>query len=1441
MSRTVNNKSNQVLFGVIAVLLASSGGILFSDAFAANPELFTKVITPEDYVETNSLVVQSEFVTADLTLLDNDIIDITIFDKTYEVTKDNVDVRSDTDYSWFGKGDASVVLTVDEFGFMGSFLTDDGKFKITQVGEIYKVSLLDLSKLPESADPVNFVSYFVQPQLPQSVQDQIDRLERAYNDNHDYTKDDIDVTIDVFVAYTENAEAWMENDSGRVSRSLQNAIDDGNHASAWNDLPVRYNLVGSEDVRYSDTDFLTDLGALANRDRIFDRAFAVADQRNADVFILVTHLGFDNSSAAYGVCGIANDILVKNARDSFAVVYAECLPNYTFTHEIGHLQGAGHNKDARDIGNFDRYTNSEFDYGHGFYVGDFPDSRGNFQGGVRSIMSTDCNPAAFVQCSRVDRWSDPSINFPGQYGNDVAGTAIQNNAKVIFVTGPYISSLAGDPQSYGETNVVGTINLSDLSIVQGETVTIRATFTKAIDDQNPPRLEISDGTRTSTVTMSKTTTTEYVTDYTFNLESGTVTLRFTDGLGELGALIQGQPNGQASFIVSIPDNTPPVITLNPPNPQTIELGIGYTELGATTDDGSPVTINDSAFVDTLGSYTIYYDSEDLAGNEADQVTRTVNVVDTIEPEITTLDQTFEATAVDTPLTSDDYGIATVIDNSGEIITPTNNAPETFSLGNTTITWTAIDSSNNESTATQIITIQDNTLPTFTFIPADIIVEATGERTSIDIGNPTATDIFAVTITNDAPDSFSVGDTQVTWTATDANNNSATATQLITVQEIIQPITTDGTVASYTKITSQTIGTSDDKTIGFGAGDLFGYKSTNMGDLDGNGAEDFATIAFHETNDGISELGDGDQLGNAYLVLMNTDSTIKESHELSNCATVDETRETRTFGESMDYLGIIDGKHLLLISDYHFSTIHALSIDPVDYSHTCSEIKVDGLNGLGWPFTVAGTIEVDNNDDSIPDLIAEVNRGELYVLDLNFVDSNITVTEQIINDALLLRSDPNWNQRNFENVVVADIDGDDSTIDLVLGEPRGDATTNGAIHVAFIDKSSLEIESVTSITFENLEIAVNQNGTPHFGIGLANMGDLNDDGVDDIAVGIEFLSIGNDYSGGVSIMFLNDDGSIKEMSLISNDSVPYVLETADYFGKGLESIDIDGDGFAELVASAHQDDTGGVDAGAVYVLTFDQDTPLNPVNYNLAPTPIILNPTFDNYFTQFSSFANYAYADDPTPAFGLVELPFTSTTTVDDVLTIQNIDFDTEPPVIQEIDIDFDRDTGDVFINWDFTDRIQDIDTCHTKTQIIFESADTYQRSHFLGSNIDTLNYNPIWKAEDVITANGTEVNCVGSISYNQNDFEYNSDVTFSLDMSFYHTTSTDTDYHYTSQAALGYWPTSSDWWEIMSIDDMENYYSTAEIQINNDGISDKMYITLDNYENPVYNRSYAYP
>lgn len=243
----------------------------------------------------------------------------------------------------------------------------------------------------------------------------------------------------------------------------------------------------------------------------------------------------------------------------------------------------------------------------------------------------------------------------------------------------------------------------------------------------------------------------------------------------------------AKQTITVQDTIAPVITLEGPSKLILELGVdSFKGYGATVSDNLPnytgnVTVGGDT-VDELvvGFYYITYDAPpDASGNIPTQVTRSVHVADTIPPQlIVPSNYTSEATAILTPLNSTDYGYAKVIDNNPDI-TIKNDAPSAFPLGDTIITWFGSDTSNGVS-ATQTITIQDTTPPVITS-PTDITVQATGPHTLVNIGNATAADIFSVTINNDAPESFPIGETIVTYTATDSNGNVNTATQTILVE------------------------------------------------------------------------------------------------------------------------------------------------------------------------------------------------------------------------------------------------------------------------------------------------------------------------------------------------------------------------------------------------------------------------------------------------------------------------------------------------------------------------------------------------------------------------------------------------------------------------------------------------------------------------------------
>jgi ELWxxDGT repeat protein len=88
------------------------------------------------------------------------------------------------------------------------------------------------------------------------------------------------------------------------------------------------------------------------------------------------------------------------------------------------------------------------------------------------------------------------------------------------------------------------------------------------------------------------------------------------------------------------------------------------------------------------------------------------------------------------------------------------------------------------------TVADTTPPVIT-APPNVTVEATGpDGATVDPGTATASDLSGVAaVTGGAPGTFPIGETTITWTATDPSGNKATATQLITVLDSVEPVLT----------------------------------------------------------------------------------------------------------------------------------------------------------------------------------------------------------------------------------------------------------------------------------------------------------------------------------------------------------------------------------------------------------------------------------------------------------------------------------------------------------------------------------------------------------------------------------------------------------------------------------------------------------------------------
>ena len=160
-------------------------------------------------------------------------------------------------------------------------------------------------------------------------------------------------------------------------------------------------------------------------------------------------------------------------------------------------------------------------------------------------------------------------------------------------------------------------------------------------------------------------------------------------------------------------DTLPVITLLGEATVTLEIGTTYTDAGATANDNYDGDMTDTIVIinnvdsAVVGTYAVTYNVSDANGNAAEEVTRTVNVVDTTVPVITLLGEVTVTLEVGTSYT--DAG-ATASDNyDGDItasIATINNA-DTSTVGSYTVTYNVSDANgNNAVQVTRTVNVVD---------------------------------------------------------------------------------------------------------------------------------------------------------------------------------------------------------------------------------------------------------------------------------------------------------------------------------------------------------------------------------------------------------------------------------------------------------------------------------------------------------------------------------------------------------------------------------------------------------------------------------------------------------------------------------------------------------------------------------------------------------------
>ena len=199
----------------------------------------------------------------------------------------------------------------------------------------------------------------------------------------------------------------------------------------------------------------------------------------------------------------------------------------------------------------------------------------------------------------------------------------------------------------------------------------------------------------------------------------------------------------------------------------------------------------------LGSYTIHIEANDGTNNATKDITLTV--ADQTAPQISCPANITRNTDPGTCSASGiNPGTATATDNCDTtptiVGTRSDSQPlnASYPKGTTTIHWTATDDAGNTSSCDQTVTVEDHEAPTIS-CPANIVLEPTCPTGAIatwtaPVGTDNCPGATTARTAGGAPGSvFPIGTTTVTYTVTDASNNSTSCSFTVTVKTPQQTI------------------------------------------------------------------------------------------------------------------------------------------------------------------------------------------------------------------------------------------------------------------------------------------------------------------------------------------------------------------------------------------------------------------------------------------------------------------------------------------------------------------------------------------------------------------------------------------------------------------------------------------------------------------------------
>ncbi len=284
-------------------------------------------------------------------------------------------------------------------------------------------------------------------------------------------------------------------------------------------------------------------------------------------------------------------------------------------------------------------------------------------------------------------------------------------------------------------------------------------------------------------------TSSHTSGFLFSIGTTPVTYTATDGSGRTST---------CTFNVIVNDNTNPVITGCPAN-ITLSANASCKAIAnwtapTATDNCSISSFTSShtpGFLFSIGTTPVTYTATDGSGRTS-TCTFNVIVTDSTNPAITGCPSNITVSANASCKANVTWTAPTATDNcSIASFSSSHTSGFLFSVGTTPVTYTATDGSGNTSTCSFNVIVNDVTAPVLTGCPSSITVSANELCTaSVSWSAPTVSDNCGTSTlisTHNAGTSFTLGTTQVTYTATDGSGNISTCSFNVIVNDTSGPV------------------------------------------------------------------------------------------------------------------------------------------------------------------------------------------------------------------------------------------------------------------------------------------------------------------------------------------------------------------------------------------------------------------------------------------------------------------------------------------------------------------------------------------------------------------------------------------------------------------------------------------------------------------------------